>query len=107
MWPKSASAARAGRRRVTWSTVGSSRLGALLVRGAQSYKPPMQRSYLGDALDFWKGALLALLRASSEGRRVVKLLPMFTDAGWDSDACDTYTHLLGATRSDLLADDRL
>jgi hypothetical protein len=49
----------------------------------------MRRLWLGDALDFWKGSFLDVLRASSTPPRTVRILPMFTDAGWSTADVDT------------------
>jgi len=61
----------------------------------------MNRDYLGDALDFWKGAMLDVVRASNGGRRPVKVLPMFTGARWKRKDRDTYLALLRANDADL------
>jgi hypothetical protein len=62
----------------------------------------VNRQYLGDALDFWKGTMLALLRRSCVPARAVKILPMLTDgADWAAAEVETYATLLGAAREDI------
>jgi hypothetical protein len=67
----------------------------------------MQRLWLGDALDFWKGTFLAVLRASSTPPLPLKVLPMFTDAGWTPAEVDTYAAILGVPTSALLSTSQL
>ena len=42
----------------------------------------MRLEWLGDALDFWKGAFLDVVRKSVVPTRPLKVLPMFTDCDW-------------------------
>ena len=53
----------------------------------------MQRDFLGDALDFWKGDLLSRLEAGRVANDV-HVLPMLTDAPWVQPELDTYASLL-------------
>jgi ketosteroid isomerase-like protein len=62
----------------------------------------MQRLWLGDAFDFWKGALLAVLRESATPARPLKVLPMLTDGDWSAADLATYASLLGVSVPDLL-----
>jgi hypothetical protein len=53
----------------------------------------MNREHLGDGYDFFKRAMLDVLRTS---RPTLKIMPMFSDRGWkDSEIC-IYKSLLGA-----------
>jgi hypothetical protein len=58
---------------------------------------------LGDALDFWKGALIDMLR---DHLRNVHVLPMFTDKNaaevWTEGRLGTYAHLLRVDRNGIL-----
>ena len=54
----------------------------------------MNREHLGDAYDFWKRAMLDILRKSG---RTLKILPMFTDdKKWKEPEISVYKTLLGA-----------
>lgn len=67
----------------------------------------MQRIWLGDALDFWKGALLQVLQVSAPAERTVRVLPMFTDPGWTTAEMDIYAQLLGVDAEALLSTSQL
>jgi hypothetical protein len=69
--------------------------------------PTMQRCYLGDALDFWKSTALDWLRRSRRGSSSLKVLPMFSDAGWREKELALYAELLGADRRHLLSTERV
>ena len=62
----------------------------------------MQRIWLGDALDFWKGTFVQVLRASSSSSNQIHVLPMFTDAGWTQPEIESYSGFLGVPSSALL-----
>lgn len=62
----------------------------------------MRRLWLGDALDFWKGSFLHVLRSSSPSPMGLQVVPMFTDSGWTSGELDTYARFLGVSRTALL-----
>jgi hypothetical protein len=54
----------------------------------------MNRDHLGDAYDYWKRAMLDVLRKSG---RTLKILPMFTDdKEWKEPEISVYKTLLGA-----------
>jgi hypothetical protein len=53
----------------------------------------MNLEHLGDAYDFWKRAMLDILRKSG---RTLKILPMFTDKKWKEPEISVYRTLLGA-----------
>jgi hypothetical protein len=53
----------------------------------------MNQDHLGDAYDFWKRAMLDVLRRSG---RTLKILPMFTDKEWKEPEISVYKTLLGA-----------
>lgn len=62
----------------------------------------MNRSHLGDALDFWKGGLIGWLRPAMRSMRVV---PMFTDPNiddWSSEHIALYARLLGVRPASVL-----
>jgi hypothetical protein len=67
----------------------------------------VQRRWLGDALDFWKGAFVGILRASSTPLWAVKVLPMFTDAGWTIAEIETYAAILGVPVDALVSTSQL
>lgn len=56
----------------------------------------MQRRYLGDALDFWKGCFLDVLRSTAPQGHDLQVLPMFTDKEWSNDERALYARLLHA-----------
>lgn len=58
----------------------------------------MNRQYLGDAMDWWKGALLGWLQSNQFMRDVV-VVPCFTDEhSWTSKDFALYCKLLGTDR---------
>lgn len=61
----------------------------------------MRLDWLGDALDFWKGSILAILRSSAPKGTGLLVIPMFSDAAWSSDAVTTYASLLGVSPNSL------
>ncbi|MFN7696837.1 MAG: hypothetical protein ACK6CU_20745 [Deltaproteobacteria bacterium] len=67
----------------------------------------MQRLWLGDALDFWKGSLLEVLRTASTPPSPLSVLPMFTDTGWTQPELATYAGFLGLPPSALLTTSQL
>jgi hypothetical protein len=67
----------------------------------------MRRIWLGDALDFWKGTFLDVLRSSLHPPRSVRVLPMFNDAGWTAKEIDSYASILGVPPAALLSTARL
>jgi hypothetical protein len=62
----------------------------------------MRREWLGDALDFWKGAILDVLRQSSPSSLELQVLPMFTDPGWTAPEIKTYAAIIGVAASGIL-----
>ncbi|MGK3964067.1 hypothetical protein WMF38_07790 [Sorangium sp. So ce118] len=62
----------------------------------------MQRRWLGDALDFWKGSFLDVLRSCSPSPLDLRVLPMFTGSGWNAAEIDTYARILGVSATALL-----
>lgn len=81
----------------TWSDLG------LEPRGVASDAMWVQRLFLGDALDFWKGTFLEVLRSSSPAPRSVRVLPMFSDAGWTAPEIDGYARILGVPPAAMLS----
>jgi hypothetical protein len=67
----------------------------------------VQRLWLGDALDFWKGSLLEVLRTASTPPSPLSVLPMFTDTGWTQPELATYAGFLGLPPSALLTTSQL
>lgn len=63
----------------------------------------MRRALLGDALDFWKGTFLVVLRSLSDAPRSVRVLPMFSDAGWTTQEIDCYANILGVAPAAILS----
>jgi hypothetical protein len=59
----------------------------------------MNREHLGDAYDFWKRAMLGILR---KPRRRIKIMPMVTDKKWTKPEIGTYRTLLGARTDELV-----
>ncbi len=64
----------------------------------------MNRQYLGDALDHWKGSMLHILYSS--GRlNALKVDPMITSPEWSSADTDFYVRLLGVSANSLVRHD--
>ena len=61
----------------------------------------MNRKYLGDALDYWKGLMLNLLR-SDGGLRSLKVEPMITSRDWGALEDQFYLSLLRLPEDSLL-----
>jgi hypothetical protein len=53
----------------------------------------VNRDHLGDAYDYWKRAMLDVLRG---GGRTLKIIPMITDKKWKETESRIYKSLLGA-----------
>lgn len=79
----------------------------LTAEGLRKDAGPVQRPWLGDALDFWKGEFLRILRASDASSRPIKILPMFTDAHWTAAEIDTYASILGVPKTAILSTAKL
>ena len=61
----------------------------------------MNRQFLGDALDWWKGGLLTWLRKDDYLRDVV-VVPCFTDSKeWSKEDFALYSQLLGVDKSSI------
>lgn len=61
----------------------------------------MNRDHLGDAYDYWKRAMLDVLRG---GGRTLKIIPMFTDdPKWSEQEVSTYEFLLGASTHEVVS----
>ena len=59
----------------------------------------MNREHLGDAYDFWKRAMLDVLRKPRSG---IRIMPMVTDKKWTKLEIGTYKTLLGARTDELV-----
>jgi hypothetical protein len=62
----------------------------------------VRREWLGDALDFWKRSFIEVLNASAPTPSSLRVLPMFTDAGWSTAEIDTYASILGVPTTALM-----
>jgi hypothetical protein len=63
----------------------------------------VRRVWLGDALDFWKGAMLRVLHESAPPVPGVLVVPMFTDSGWSAAEIETYARILDVPAASLLS----